>query len=133
VAGRLIESEAELGLDVKNLFHELSEGTELLKHNAPADRFDLKTSTFPTVSSLLKKSTDRLDEETRQRFTFLGAFAPKPATFDIDAMQAVWQIDDAIPTARKLSDRGLLEPIIGSRRFQMHAILVMHAQKLLLD
>ena len=83
---------------------------------------------------LLKQSTDRLDEATRDRYAYLGAFAPKPATFDLDAMQAVWLADDlkdAKTTARNLADRGLLEPIIGTGRFQMHAVLVLHAKSLL--
>jgi hypothetical protein len=46
-------------------------------------------------------------------------------------MQAVWEVGDARPTARTLTDRGLLEPLIGTGRFQMHALLVKHAASLL--
>jgi hypothetical protein len=95
----------------------------------PADRVDLANETTPTVAVLLQKSSDRLDEQTHDCFAFLGAFAPKPATFDLAAMQAVWQMDDPKPIARKLVDRGLLEPA-SAGRFQMHALLVMHAKSL---
>jgi len=131
VAARLLESEVKLGWGIANLLADLTAGPRLLlAAEAPEDRYDPTTQTFPTVRILLQKSTDRLDEETRERFAYLGAFAPKPATFDLDAMQASWQVDDPRPTARKLADRGLLEPIIGTGLFQMHALLVLHAQSL---
>ena len=42
---------------------------------------------------------------------------------------SVWDVDDPLPTIRTLVRRGLLEPI-GDRRFQMHALLVLHANSL---
>jgi hypothetical protein len=131
VAGRLVAARAPLGWGIKDLVAELTAGEGLLRQVAPEDRYDPVTKTIPTISLLLQKSTDRLDQETRKRFAYLGPFAPKPATFDLEDMQAVWEVDDARPTARQLADRGLLEPIIGTGRFQMHALLVMHARSLL--
>ena len=64
------------------------------------------------------------------RFALLGLFVPKPATFDLGAMAAAWDTADARPTARVLVNRGLLEPLSGGR-FQMHALLVLHAKSLL--
>jgi hypothetical protein len=90
----------------------------------------VRRDTTPTVAALLRRSTDSLDELTRQRFALLGLFVPKPATFDLQAMSAVWDVPDARPTARTLVNRGLLEPVSGGR-FQMHALLVLHAQSLL--
>jgi hypothetical protein len=136
VAGRLLEAEARVGWGVDTLLKDLSASSALLGQKAPDDRFDPRTGTIPTVSVLLTQSTDRLDEATRDRFAFLGAFAPKPATFDLAAMQAVWEAadaEDAKTTARTLADRGLLEPIVGTGRFQMHAVLVLHAKSLLAD
>ncbi|MGH8930306.1 MAG: hypothetical protein ACRDZO_06640, partial [Egibacteraceae bacterium] len=109
----------------------ITEGRALLGATAPEDRFDPVTQTIPTVSALLRRSTDRLDDETEERFAYLGVFAPKPATFSLEAMQSVWLVNDARPTARRLADRGLLEPIIASSRFQLHAVLVLHAKSLL--
>jgi hypothetical protein len=78
----------------------------------------------------LAQSTDRLGEEDRDRFALLGAFAPKPATFSVDALESVWEASDPVPTITTLVQRGLLEPI-GGRRFQLHALLVAHARSLL--
>lgn len=129
VAGRLLQAEIGYGWGVTDLLEEIREGAKLLETKAPADRADLVNQTTPTVAALLKKSTDRLNEEMRERFAFLGAFAPKPATFDINAMAAVWALDDPRPTIRALVDRGLLEQV--DRRFQMHSLLVTHARELL--
>jgi len=138
VAGHMLNTEANYGFGVNDLLTDLREGAKryegrkLLEAAAPADRVDLANETTPTVAALLQKSTERLDEHTRECFAFLGAFAPKPATFDLAAMKAVWQVDDPKPVARKLVDRGLLEPA-SAGRFQMHALLVMHAKSLCSD
>ena len=129
VAGYLLRVEMSYGFDVTDLIKELQQGAKLLEAKAPPDRTELANETTPTVAVLLQKSTERLDEHTRDYFAYLGVFAPKPATFDLEAMRAVWQIDDPKPFARILVDRGLLEAVGG--RFQMHALLVMHAKSLL--
>lgn len=131
VAGRLLEADIRDGFDPLPLMNSIRDNHDLLKAIAPDDRYDPKTGTTPTVQLLLQKSTDRLDEYTRECFAFLGAFAPKPATFDMDAMKAVWMVDDPQSIIRKLVDRGLLEPIVTIGRYWMHAILVMHANSLL--
>ena len=131
VAGRLLEAESQAGFDVEVSFTALRESHEMLQAVAPDDRFDPRTGTTPTVGLLLKKSTDRLDEHTRDCYALLGVFAPKPATFDMDALKGVWLVDDPRPIARKLVDRGLLEPIPSIGRFWMHSVLVMHAKSLL--
>jgi hypothetical protein len=89
-----------------------------------------KDGVIPSVSSLLHRSTDVLDKFTRDCFICLGAFAPKPATFDLAALKTVWQVDDPRPAVRALVDHGLLEPV-GGGRFQMHRILVDHARSFL--
>jgi hypothetical protein len=109
---------------------ELREGTRLLKAQAPGDMMGRWNDTTPTIAALLRRSTDALDPQTRQRFGDLGLFVPKPATFDLQAMAALWDVDDPKPTARILVNRGLLEPLSGGR-FQMHALLVLHARALL--
>ncbi len=127
VAGRLLAVEYRKGWGVVELLHELRAGARrILDAPAPLDRVDTKALTIPTVTLLLQRSTDRLDPLTRERFAYLGPFAPKPATLDLEAMQEVWRVADARPTVRELVDRGLLEPV-GDRRFQMHALLVSHA------
>lgn len=130
VAGRLLHSEARLGWGVRELLAELGAGTGLLGAQAPSDMRMRDIS--PTVAALLKRSTDALDAASRQRFAVLGLFVPKPATFDLAAMGAAWGLTDPRPTARLLVGRGLLEPISGGR-FQMHALLVLHARSLIAE
>jgi pimeloyl-ACP methyl ester carboxylesterase len=127
VAGRLLNSEHKIGLGVTKLLSELRAGKQLLEANAPADRIELRTQTIPTVDALLRKSTDCLDEYTRKCFAQLGLFPAKPATFDEDAMKEIWEVDEPRHIISILVNRGLLEPD-GTGRFQMHALLKMHAQ-----
>jgi pimeloyl-ACP methyl ester carboxylesterase len=130
VAGGMLAAEFQLGLGVEELLQEIREGRTLLDQKAPADMTDLEKQTLPTVAVLLEKSTSRLEPSMRDYFAFLGAFAPKPATFDLAALRAVWDIDDAKPIVRELVSRGLLEAV-GGGRFQMHALLVAHAEAML--
>jgi hypothetical protein len=132
VAGRLLHAEASYGFGVEQLLADIREGARLIASQAPVDRAQVANETTPTVAALLKKSTDLLDVHTLECFAYLGAFAPKPATFDVEAMRAVWDVDDPRPIIRTLVDRGLLETT-GQNRFWMHAILVMHAQSFLTE
>jgi hypothetical protein len=130
VAGRMLSVEAGHGFGVGELLADLRAGKKLLEAQAPADRADLAKETIPTVAVLLQKSTDRLDPKTRELYAYLAAFAPKPATFDLRAMQAVWEVADPKPAVRNLVDRGLLEWVEKIDRYQMHALLVLHARSL---
>jgi hypothetical protein len=127
VAGRMLKAEQKMGLKFVDLINGIRKGARLIPEPAPLDRAE--GATTPTVAALLRRSTDQLDDETRECFAFLGAFASKPATFDLEAMQSVWEIDDPTPFVRKLVGHGLLEPV-GSGRFRMHALLVQHARSL---
>jgi hypothetical protein len=131
VGARLLDAEAMYGWGIQELLAELTEGAELLAAAAPEDRFDAATGVLPTVADLLRLSTNRLDPAIRERFAYLGAMALKPATFDLAAMAGIWLVDDPRPTARTLADRGLLEPQLGTGRFQLHSVLAMHARSLL--
>jgi hypothetical protein len=106
-------------------------GAEIIRNTAPMDRADLEKETIPTVAALLKQSTDRLDQFTRDCFACLGPFAPKPAIFELEALKNVWEMEDPRPVVRELVGRGLLEPVGGS--FQMHALLVAHARSMLTE
>jgi NB-ARC domain len=131
VAAGLLRSEAKLGWGVAELIKKIREGTELMNKQAPRDRIN-KDGDIPSVKALLQRSTDVLDDQTRDYFTYLGAFAPRPATFDLAALSGVWRVDDPKPTVRQLVAHGLLEPV-GRGRFQMHRILVDHARSLCED
>lgn len=128
VAGRLLRAEAKIGLNVIDLIQGIRDGVKLLEAPAPLDRTE--GTVLPTVQALLKRSTDELDEQARDCFAYLGPFAPKPATFGLDAMKDVWQVEDPAAVVRKLVNHGLLEPV-GAGRFQMHELLVKHANSLL--
>jgi hypothetical protein len=128
VAGRLLKEESKIGFSVSDLITEIRKGTRLMPAAAPPDR--IEGTKIPTVQALLKKSTDALDDLSRDCFAFLGVFAPKPATFDFDAMKAVWEIADPKPIIKNLVRYGLLEPV-GPNRFQLHDLLVQHAYTLL--
>jgi hypothetical protein len=133
VAGRLLNKEANRGFGVTELISELREGAKLLEATAPADRADLVTETTPTIAALLYKSLDLLDDATKDCYAYLGVFASKPATFDMNAMKYCWQIEDPKPVIGILVDRGLLEFVQELDRYQMHALLVMLAKSLLTD
>jgi hypothetical protein len=130
VAGRLLHEEMQMGWGIDHLLTELREGSRLLGEQAPNDLRTVAAESTPTIAALLNRSTNSLDAATLSRFALLGLFVPKPATFDLSAMAALWDIEDPRPTVRILVNRGLLEPLNGGR-FQMHALLVMHAKSLL--
>lgn len=127
VSGRLLRYESQIGWGIEDLLEELRDGSKLMASQPPADVAFPQAS--PTVAALLRKSTDTLSPEMRARFIYLGMFAPKPATYDLPAIAVAWGERDPRPGIRALIDRGLLEPA-GAGRFQMHALLVMHARTL---
>jgi len=134
IAGRLLNAEINYGFGIEELLKELHDGAKILEAVSPSDMAQIEGDRLysPTVQALLRKSTDRLDEYTRQCFAYLGVFAAKPATFDIRALEAIWDTHDSIPTIRKLIDFGLLEPV-EKKRYWLHSLLVAHARTLLQD
>ncbi len=133
VAGRLLHAESHFGWGVIELLDKLRHGRALLEAQAPSDRADVVMGTTPTVAVLLEKSTERLPSEERDCFAFLGVFAPEPASFNLEALKAVWQIDDPRETVRTLVNRGLLEPAAIGGRYGMHALIATHARSLLTE
>ena len=129
VAGRVMHAEFQMGWDMRDFIQHLSGGPSFLQKLAPVDRADSENLVIPTVEALLRRSTDRLDPLTRERFRFLGGFAAKPATFSLESLRLAWNVEDPRPTVRKLVDLGLLEPA-GDERFQMHSVLAWHASSL---
>ncbi len=130
VAAGLLNAEASYRWGIEDLILELrGNAGRVLESDAPGDMFDHTRTNLPKVAALLARSTDRLDAHTRTCFAMLGAFAPKPATFDLEAMAAVWDVGDPKVVVRSLVSRGLLEPV-GEARFQMHSLLVQHARAL---
>jgi hypothetical protein len=127
VAAHLLRTEWTLGWGVADLLNDIRDGVAVITAQAPVDR--VEGDEIPTVKALLQKSTDMLPEATRECFASLGAFAPKPATFDLAAMKSVWGVKSPKPIVKDLVGHGLIEPL-SNGRFQMHALLVMHAKSL---
>lgn len=133
VVGRLLREEHLLGWGARELLRDLRKGTRLLSESAPVDRQSVDADEVPlTVVALLELSTNSLSDDFRKRFALLGVFAPKPAVFELEAMAAVWEVNDARPTVRRLVERGLLDVVPGGD-FQMHALLVQHARQMFED
>lgn len=133
VAGRLLRAEYAKGWSVPELLRELRDDkAKLLNAQAPADMAASPGEVSPTVTALLRMSTDSLDPTVRKRFAYLAPFAPRPATFELEDIMAVWKSDDASTrqTIDVLVDRGLLEPL-GDGDYQIHQVLVHHAKTLL--
>jgi hypothetical protein len=129
VAGRLLHEEAREIWGVGDLLASLREGRSIIEAKAPADRMDFEKMTIPPVAALLRKSTDTLDPEIQRCFAYLAPLAEKPATFDLETLKAIWQVDDPRPIVRQLTGRGLLEPV--GDRYQMHSLLLSFAETLL--
>ncbi len=132
VAGRLLHAETSMGWGIRELVQELREGRRLLESRAPADRHEIAIQTSPTIAVLLQRSVNKLSEPLQEKFALLGIFAPKPATFTVEAVSAIWRDPQPHPAIRTLTDRGLLEST-NTGRFQMHALLVMYARSLFKD
>ena len=129
VAGRLLRLESSMEWGIEELIEELRRGKAVLEAPAPIDMIDARSGRIPSVEILLERSTARLDEVARKRFWLLGGFAAKPATFDVEALRLVWQVDDPRPTLRVFAERGLVEPV-GGGRFQIHMLLAAHAENM---
>ncbi|MBK9749890.1 MAG: hypothetical protein IPO91_24370 [Chloroflexi bacterium] len=130
VAGRLMEEELFLGFDVTVLISELQTDFSKLGEKPAVERFDEATGQTPTIGLLFRRSIQTLATIDQEAFVCLGGFAPKPATFNLRAMERVCNLTNPQSTARALVGRGLLEPL-GEGRFQMHYTLSMYAAHLL--
>ena len=130
VAGLLLNAEAKMGLDMAGLLDQLIRGVRIVDAPVPPELGALAEDVPPTVAALLQRSITYLPPKTQECFARLGALAPEPATFALDAMRDVWEMADPIPMVREFVGRGLLEPV-GERRFHMHAVLHKLANSLL--
>ncbi len=130
VAGLLLNAEAKIGLNMFGLLGELINGVKIIDAPVPPELTTLMAEVPSTVAALLQRSITYLPPRTQACFARLGALAPEPATFALDAMRDVWELADPVPMVRELIGRGLLEPV-GEQRFHMHAVLHKLANSLL--
>jgi tetratricopeptide (TPR) repeat protein len=132
VVGHLLNKQAMRGFRMKDLLTELRKGESLLGSIVPIGMEKME-KIESTISVLFKKSTDPLGEKTINYFASLSVFAHPPVTFDVTAMQAVWQVENPKSATTELIDQGLLEYVPEQQSYRMHALLHQHAQSLLTD
>lgn len=131
VAGRLLDLRYSMNLDVESLLDELiNDYNTLLAQGDPNRLLDEETGQTPTIELLFKRSVQTLTEEGQMAFAALGVFREKPATFALEAMKDVWEIESPDYLIMDIVGRGLLEAT-NDRRFRMHQTLHMYANKLL--
>lgn len=80
-----------------------------------------------TLQAIVEMSVTALDPGVREGFAKLGAFAPKPAGFEREAVLAVWEVEEqdekeADGWLKQLVLRALLETA-GEDRFTLHQVL----------
>ena len=129
VAAGMLENRMRRYLPVDDMIDQIREDFAVLDAKAPSDRFDPATGTTPTVDFVFKQSTKMLDEEARISLASLSIMAPKPATFSLEEMAAIWETTKPVIVASRLIDWGLLEPT-ENRRYQIHAVVLMHAKRI---
>ena len=131
VAGRLLEEEAGYGRGAAELLADLRAGKEaLFGERAPADVAGFDGDRARTLEALMRASLEGLSEEQRAAFGALGTMVAKPATFDLEAAEAVWDSSEGRALMRPLVRRGLVEAD-GEGRFSVHSVLGSFARFLL--
>ena len=133
VAGQLLQSKIALGIDIRTLINKLKKDSALLYAEDSSDYRDLVNETSPTITALFLASINNLDDYTRKCFASLGVFAPKPSTFDINAMAHTWETEDPRPVINTLMEHGLLEYNPEIDRYQIHPLTAQFAKTLLTD
>ena len=106
VAVDLLRVEYEGGFNISGLLAELSEAARVLGERAPADidsgtESEGQEKALTTVRALLRKSIERLDEDSVRRFARLGVLPPKPLSFDPPAAFDVWRETASDPEAEE--------------------------------
>ncbi len=131
VAGPTLQHYHEMLFDIDELIDEFeNDYNRLLEASAPSDRFDEETGQTPTIELLFKRSVETLSSGAHLAFMALGVFKHKPATFDANALQSVWEVDDPKTLIENLIGRGLMDTAPDSR-YRIHQTLHMYANKLL--
>ena len=101
VAADLLRVEAESGFNISDLLVELGEAARVLDEDAPHEAIgageDGTQAAATSVSILLQKSIERLDEDLVKRFVRLGVLPPKPLSFEQWAAEDVWRDAPELP------------------------------------
>lgn len=130
VLGRMVRAEMRKGKNAEDVLKKvLHSQSVILEQSPPSDIQAQLGDRAPSVMSLLNLSTDLLDEADKRYFMSLQPFAPKPAIILGKDLATFWEIDPD-PILSRLVDRGLIE-YVGEGRYQIHSLLVAHANALI--
>jgi len=136
VAGNLLRKEHGIGLDVGQLIAELRDKRNKILEAKTVSKIitdEVEERVFPTVEALLHQSIEQLSEKSKNCFIYLGVFARDPARFRLDAMKAVWKVENPADVVRELVDKGLLEFIRDGQYYEMHNLFHDYIQSFLVD
>lgn len=137
VAGRLLASEAESGLDVERLAAELASAKPPLRwmlaleapHEMYVGSLDPLRSTTPKIRTLLERSLACLSEDARRHFALMGGL-PDESRVPAAVLADLWETDDPRATIRELVASGLLD-VAGPDQFSLHSLINAFASLLL--
>jgi tetratricopeptide (TPR) repeat protein/transcriptional regulator with XRE-family HTH domain len=129
VAGPLMRLGDYKGEDITRFIQELEEEYKLLLEEAPEDLSDNEGKP-QKIYVLLKRSTDALSAKAQKLFSYLGAYSPKPASFDRESLKSIWDIESPRPFLDEIINLGLLE-VTNEKRLEIHALLNQFASYLL--
>lgn len=133
LAGLSLEIESLAGLDVTSTLAEMQDREARLELAPPEHSLGISREEV-SLRAIFGISYTRLpDDNARRAFRELGVYDSWPATFNLEAARAIWQLD---PVQSKkvlliLANRALIEPV-GAGRFALHAVLADYASSLLL-
>jgi len=122
VVARLLDYEAQLGLDIETALTALDKNELLFDSSIPLDRYDIDNQSLETIADIFERSTNTLDQSTAEFFFQLAVLAIDSRGFDLPAMISIWGITNVRPVVRQLVNRGLIE-VLGNGRFTIHALL----------
>lgn len=131
ITGKMLNAEFSRGHDVPAFINKLKmDSASIINAETPDDV--QRESKSLLVSMLLDRSLALLGQRERRLFAMLSVFGEKPIHCDLDAIKAVWGVEDPEPVKDQLVDLGLLElESEGKPRYQMHALLVQYGYQLL--
>jgi len=122
MAGRLLNANAKWG--VAAILRELhDDACRVLRERAPV------SVGANTGIAVLERSVAFLGETAKVGFSKLGVLAPKPALFDVAAIEAILDLPDCRSIAQALENNGLIE-VPAPGRFWMHGVIGAFARSL---
>ena len=132
LAGRMLANESDVPQRMQRLLGELIERREARLQLLQAEgRPGLDEENPVSIQAILGMSVERLDQADQERFAMLSVFGGEPLTWEIRAVSATWDCDEAEAeaTIARFIHRGLVEP--HGKRYWMHALLADYAAEMM--